>query len=102
MLDRYLDTSCSVPAPTDSVRHALEALGLMEASAWAMAPGVTTTAPNVTIAGEVQQPGDAVFREGMTLGNLIRDAGGLMPTADLTLEVLSRDEKSQSRTPSRS
>ena len=32
VLDRYLDPTCSVPAPTDTVQHALEALGFMDSS----------------------------------------------------------------------
>ena len=85
--DRYLDPTCSVPAPTDTVRQALEALSLMEASAWNGPPGVATTAPEVTIAGEVQRPLSVEFREGMTLGDLITEAGRLKQTADLTVEV---------------
>ena len=87
VLDRYLDPTCSVPAPTDTVQHALEALGLMDSSGWTLQPGASSTAPEVTIAGEVQRPVAVEFREGMTLGDLITAAGRLKRTADITLEV---------------
>ena len=41
----------------------------------------------VTITGEVREPCTVAFREGMTLSDLIRQAGGLKRTAKLTLEV---------------
>ncbi len=85
-LDPFLDVACFVYPWSDSVGLALQALGLMDAH-WIRESAFVQLASNVTIAGEVQQPGDVVFREGMTLGDLIRDAGSLMPTADLTLEV---------------
>jgi protein involved in polysaccharide export with SLBB domain len=43
--------------------------------------------PTVTIAGEVREPSTVVFREGMTLSDLITQAGRLKRTANLTLEV---------------
>ena len=43
--------------------------------------------PTVTIAGEVPEPCTVAFREGMTLSDLITQAGGLKRTAKLTLEV---------------
>ncbi|HKJ91822.1 MAG TPA: SLBB domain-containing protein, partial [Longimicrobiales bacterium] len=44
----------------------------------------------VTIAGEVRRPGRRVYAEGMTLGDLILQAGGLTPEADLTVELARR------------
>ena len=41
----------------------------------------------VTISGEVRDPRSEQFQEGMTLRDLIVRAGGLTPTADLTIEV---------------
>ncbi|HSR42014.1 MAG TPA: SLBB domain-containing protein, partial [Longimicrobiales bacterium] len=46
-----------------------------------------TTEFPVRIAGEVREPLDTLFEEGMTLRDLILRAGGLTPTADLTVEV---------------
>ncbi len=46
----------------------------------------TTDFP-VRISGEVRTPLDTIFEEGMTLRDLILRAGGLEPTADLTVEV---------------
>ncbi len=86
-LDPYLDGVCSVGLPSDSVRLALEALDLIDGSAWVVEPAFVEPMQSVTIAGEVEQPGSVPFHEGMTLGDLIRDAGSLKPTADLTLEV---------------
>ena len=86
-LDPYLGGVCSMRLPSDSVRLALEALDLMEPSAWVVETAFVDPMQSVTIAGEVEQPGSVPFIEGMTLGDLIRDAGSLKPTADLTLEV---------------
>ncbi|MGH7482513.1 MAG: SLBB domain-containing protein, partial [Longimicrobiales bacterium] len=41
----------------------------------------------VRIAGEVRDPGTLPFRDGMTLADLLLAAGGLRPSADLTVEV---------------
>lgn len=41
----------------------------------------------VNIQGEVHNPAEAEFKEGMTLRDLIVAAGGLRPTADLTIQV---------------
>ena len=87
VLDRYLDTTCSVPTPTDSVRLALQALGLVRASEWDAQSGLEQSRGEVTIAGEVARPGNVPFREGMTLGDLITEVGRLKPTADLTVEI---------------
>ena len=46
-----------------------------------------TTAFPVSITGEVREPVADTFQEGMTLRDLILKAGGLEPTADLTVEV---------------
>ncbi|HWP02686.1 MAG TPA: SLBB domain-containing protein, partial [Gemmatimonadaceae bacterium] len=46
----------------------------------------TDTFP-VTISGEVRDPRTEAFQEGMTLRDLIVRAGGLRPTADLTVEI---------------
>jgi protein involved in polysaccharide export with SLBB domain len=43
--------------------------------------------PTVTIAGEVREPGTVAFWEGMTLSDLITQAGRLNRTANLTLDV---------------
>ena len=85
-LDPYLDGVCSVDLPSDSVRLALEALDLFDPSA-VVETAFVEPMQSVNIAGEVEQPGSVPFHEGMTLGDLIRDAGSLKPTADLTLEV---------------
>ena len=87
VLDLYLDTTCSVPTPTDSVRLALQALGLVRASEWDAQSGLEQSRGEVTIAGEVGRPGNVPFREGMTLGDLITEVGRLKPTADLTVEI---------------
>lgn len=42
---------------------------------------------SVAIAGEVRNPGEYAFREDMTLQDLIVQAGGLRPTAELRIEV---------------
>lgn len=41
----------------------------------------------ISLLGEVHQPVEAVYKEGMTLRDLIVAAGGLRPTADLKIEV---------------
>jgi protein involved in polysaccharide export with SLBB domain len=41
----------------------------------------------VTISGEVRDPRTERFQEGMTLRDLVIRAGGLKPTADLTVEI---------------
>lgn len=46
-----------------------------------------TTAFPISIDGEVRNPMDTIFEEGMTLRDLILRAGGLQPTADLEVEV---------------
>jgi len=46
-----------------------------------------TTAFPVVITGEVREPLTTTFEEGMTLRDLILRAGGIRPTADLTVEV---------------
>ncbi len=87
-LDPYLNPNCGlVPLATDTVRLALEALGLVDASAPDVEPAAFEAPATVTIAGEVREPGTVAFREGMTLSDLIRQAGGLKRTASLTLEV---------------
>ena len=43
--------------------------------------------PTVTIAGEVPEPYTVAFQEGMTLSDLITQAGGLKRTANLTIEI---------------
>ncbi len=87
-LDSYLNPNCGlVPLATDTVRLALEALSLVDASALDVEPAAFEAPPTVTIAGEVREPGTVAFREGMTLSDLIRQAGGLKRTAKLTLEV---------------
>ncbi|NIY09440.1 MAG: hypothetical protein GWN02_14660, partial [Gemmatimonadetes bacterium] len=55
-----------------------------------------TTAFPVSISGEVRDPVQDTFYEGMTLRDLILKAGGLRPTADLTVEVarLARPDRS--------
>ncbi len=86
-LNPYLDSVCSVGLPSDSVRLALEALDLIDGSAWVVETALVEPMQSVTIEGEVEQPSSVPFHEGMTLGDLIREAGSLKPTADLTLEV---------------
>ncbi|MFO7892661.1 MAG: SLBB domain-containing protein [Longimicrobiales bacterium] len=46
----------------------------------------TTDFP-VSISGEVREPVSPVFEEGMTLRDLILRARGILPTADLTIEI---------------
>jgi polysaccharide export outer membrane protein len=46
-----------------------------------------TTLFPVTITGEVREPVQDTFYEGMTLKDLILKAGGLRPTADLEIEI---------------
>ncbi len=55
-----------------------------------------TTAFPVSISGEVRDPVQDTFYEGMTLRDLILKGGGLRPTADLTVEVarLARPDRS--------
>ena len=87
-LDPYWNPNCGlVPLATDTVRLALEALGLVDAPALDAEPAAFEAPRTVTIAGEVREPGTVAFREGMTLSDLIRQAGGLKRTAKLTLEV---------------
>ena len=86
-LDPYLDGVCSVRLPSDLVRLAVEVLDHLDPSAWIVQTAFVEPMQSVTIVGEVEQPGSVPFREGMTFGDLIRDAGSLKPTADLALEV---------------
>lgn len=87
-LDPYWHPNCGlVPVATDTVRMALEALGLLDASALSVERAAFEAPPTVTIAGEVREPGTVAFREGMTLSDLITQAGRLRRTANLTLEV---------------
>ncbi len=76
-----------VPLATDTVRLAFEALCLLDASAPDVEPAAFEPPPIVAIAGDVREPGTVAFREGMTLSDLITQAGGLKQTARLTLEV---------------
>ncbi len=87
-LDPYLNPNCGlVPLTTVTVVPALEALGLLDASALDGEPAAFDAPTTVTIAGEVGEPGTVAFREGMTLSDLITQAGRLRRTANLTLEV---------------
>ncbi len=69
------------------MRLALQALGLVSASEWDAQSGLEESRREVTIVGEVGRPGNVPFRKGMTLGDLITEAGRLKQTADLTVEV---------------
>jgi protein involved in polysaccharide export with SLBB domain len=53
----------------------------------------------VRISGEVRHPGEGMFeyREGMTLEDLLLEAGGLTPEADLVIEVSRRPELQERR-----
>ncbi len=87
-LDPHLNPNCGlVPLAADTLRLALEALGLLDGSALDVEPAAFEAPSTVTIAGEVREPGTVAFREGMTLSDLITQAGRLRRTADLTLEV---------------
>jgi polysaccharide biosynthesis/export protein len=46
-----------------------------------------TTEFPITITGEVREPFHDTFHEGMTLRDLVLNAGGLRPSADLTIEI---------------
>jgi len=86
-LDPYLTGACLVPSPSDTVRLALQALGLTESSTSVAQGAAFEFGASVTIAGDVPEPLTVAYRQGMTLGDLITEAGRLRQTADLTVEV---------------
>ncbi len=86
-LDPFFLGTCDAQYQSDSVGLALQALGLVGASEWEPQSGLEESRGEVTIAGEVGRPSNVPFREGMTLGDLITEAGRLRQTADLTVEV---------------
>ncbi len=77
----------TVPLAMDTVRLSCEAPGLLDASALSGERAAFEAPTTVTIAGEVREPHTAALREGMTLSDLITQAGRLNRTANLTLEV---------------
>ncbi len=86
-LDSFLLGTCDPPYQSDSVGLALQALGLVGASELDAQSGLEDSRGEVTIVGEVGRPSNVPFREGMTLGDLINEAGRLKQTADLTIEI---------------